>query len=197
MKYPISILALICIELCIAGTVYAAKPGRSNLIIRHRSTGESTVNALVGTTIPVEVFIEGDGESITGSQVFLTFNDDGLELIPAGFDNQSGLPIPFTSGGYINGVSFENNTISDQIGNSDANGLPDFQLRYFENLQSTPFGSPSPVVGNGALCRFNLRVTNKPISNSVSIRVESVSPVGSETGYFKVGDRAAKAVVPK
>ena len=181
-------LLLAVVLLTLPQPVLAAKPGNSNLIIRQRSTGASSVEVQVGSSIQVEVFIEGEGDQITGSQVFLTFNDDALELVPAGFDNQSGLPIPFTSGGYIRGVPFQNNTINDQIGNSDANGIPNFQLRYFENISATPFGNPNPATGNGALCFFTLRVTRKVAGNSFNIGVDRVSPVGDETGYFKTGD---------
>ena len=151
-------LFLAVVLLALPQSVLAAKPGNSNLIIRQRSTGAISVEVQVGSTVQVEVFIEGEGEQITGSQVFLTFNDDALELVPAGFNKTSGLPIPFTSGGYIAGVPFYNNTINDQIGNSDANGIPNFQLRYFENISATPFGNPTPAIGNGALCFFTLKI---------------------------------------
>lgn len=172
---------------CPVGQVEAAKPGRSKLTVRQVGNLAQTIDVTVGQTIPIELFIEGEGEQITGINVFLSFNDAGLELVPLRV-NPDGLPIPFTKGNYIRGIDFENRTIGDKIGNSLANGLPDFQLHYFENVQSTPFGSASPAVGNGTLAFFNLRVTRKPANPSVPIKVDVVSPTGSETGYFKLGD---------
>ena len=184
---PIRHIILFLLSLIVASGSLYAKTGRSNLTLRQVGTGDSEVSVQVGQTVSVELWIEGDGEEITGSSVFLSFDDTALELIPQGFTG-GGDPIPFAQGGFINGVVFDNNTINDQIGNSLANGLPLFQLRYFENIQSTPFGSSNPAIGNGRLATFNLRVLRKPEANTVSIRVDARSPVGSDTGYFKTGD---------
>lgn len=173
--------------LLLQGWVSGAKTGRSNLTIRHATTKSTEATIQVGQTIPIELWIEGDGEQITGSSVFLSFDDAAVELVPTGFTG-GGLPIPFTQGGFIRGVIFDNRTLGDQIGNSNANGIPLFQLHYFENIQSTPFGNANPAIGNGRLASFSLRVVRKPASANLTIRVDAVSPVGSETGYFKPGD---------
>ena len=188
--YIIALLTTAFSVLGLVGSAHAAKLGRSNLKVRH-TNGQTDVEVQVGQTIPIEIFVEGEGEAITGVNVFLSFEDSGLELVPVRMGSD-GYPIPFNKGSYINGIDFENRTIGDVIGNSDMNGLPDFQLQYFENIQSTPFGGQAnPAVGDGRLASFNLRVISKPVPSNVRVRVDVVSPTGDETGYFKVGDPGA------
>ena len=155
-----------------SANVDAAKNGRSHLVIRQVGTGATDVDIQVGQILNVELWIEGDGEQITGSSVFLSFDDTDIELVPAGFVGGGNLPIPFTKGTYIRGVIFDNRTINDLRGNSLANGLPLFQLHYFENIQSNAFGSANPAIGNGQLASFQLRILRKPANGQVSIRVD-------------------------
>jgi hypothetical protein len=111
--------------------------------------------------------------------LFLSIDDNILELIPDDFGGSG--PIPFEKSDFIQGTVFNNDTIDDVIGDPLANTLPLFQLRYFENVAATPFGSPTGAVGIGTLARFRVRVVGRRAS---TIQIDEVSKTGSEMGYF-------------
>jgi hypothetical protein len=153
--------------------------GRAEIVLREATSGQTSVSATVGDTLTVEAIIEAGGESITGASLFISL-DDALELVPHD-ETHRGLS-PFEQGGYIpGGVVFQNDTLGDMIGEPNANGLPDFQLRYFENVQSSPFGPIATATGSGVLARFRARVVANRLS---SVRINEVSESGSVMGYF-------------
>jgi len=76
------------------------------------------------------------------------------------------------------------------IGNSDANGIEGFQLHYFENISSDT--NPDPIVGEGVLATFNVRVVGEIVEDAVPLVVDLRSPVGSETGYFVSGGSTSR-----
>lgn len=162
--------------------VMAAKLGKSNLFIRKSGDPSLNYSAEVGEIITVEIYIEGKGELITGLAAFLTFDDKYLELVPAAMSE--GRPIPFRQGGWMQGTVHNNDSLGDAIGNSLQNGIPNFQVYYFENTQRGFGGDQRVAVGNGPIAYMNLRVIKKPAGGNTTIRLNQISPVGSESGYF-------------
>ncbi len=80
LRIPILLLLLGLLS----GPVGAAKNGQSELELRQPNTTNNNISAQVGETVQVEVFIRGRGEQITGVQLFFSFDDTFLELVPVG-----------------------------------------------------------------------------------------------------------------
>lgn len=165
--------------------VWAAKQGRANLYLRDATTGQASVAAAVGDILSLELFIEGRQEQMTGADIFLSFDDSFMELIPARITPQFAA---FTQGAYLGGNIVQNNTQGDVIGDSDANNQAGFQLHYNEDIPASFGGTQRFGAGDGVLASFRLRVIQKPVNGFTVVNVVSASPSGGETGYFKVGD---------
>ncbi len=162
------------------------KQGVADLFIRRRGTGSTGPLVQVGDVLEVEAFVESNGAAVTQVTLFVSFDDTYLEIIPA--IQQGEVVRPFSQGEWLAGQMFFNDTLDDVIGNSDINEIPGFQLRYSELIPRF-FGTPQRVaVGNGVVARFQLRVIRRPPGGTTSVRVDVVSPTGSETGYFIDGD---------
>ncbi len=185
-----SALATLLISLCavlgLAGPVLAGKAGKANLLVRQQTTKTTEPTVEVGQVLTVEAFVEGQGEAVTQVSVILSFDDTYLEIIPVG--QQGGTIRPFTSGGWLAGQVFSNDTLGDQIGNSQVNQIPLFQLNYSELIPRFQ-GAPQRVAGgDGVAARFSLRVIRKPPNGVTSLVVNVRSPTGGETGYFISSD---------
>lgn len=180
------LVGLVC-----ASGVQAGKPGRTNLFIRLAgSTGfsQAPVDVEVGDELNIEMFLEGRGESITGVDIFLEFDDSYLQLIPARTTPDIR---PFTQGPYLRGTVAKNSTLGDAVGGG-GNQFAFFQLQYNEDIAPSGFtGEQRAAVGDGVCATFKLRVIRKPSTVTSGIRVVRNSPTGSETGYFKKGDAGA------
>jgi hypothetical protein len=184
------VLTLMC---CLVGAdiAHASKQGRSRLRVQILGTRTTSATVNVGEVVNVEVFIEGNGEQLNGADVFLEFDDQFLELVPAGISPGDGRIFPFTRGTYMQaagGVVGGNSTLGDALGDGNTNKIPLFQLQYNENIPPGGFGGSPSVVGDGRLASFQVRVARKPASQTTRIVVVRTSPSGSETGYFKTGD---------
>lgn len=170
----------------LTGPVCAAKNGQADLELRQPNVlNGNTISAQVGETVQVEVFFRGRGEQTTGVQLFFSFDDTFLELVPVG--QSSNGPRPFISGGYINGTVFRNDSMDDAIGNSGRNKLPFYQMMYQEQVSGFG-GNQVGRIGDGTIARFSVRIIRKPASGSVTVRIDPSSPIGSQTGYFIVSD---------
>lgn len=81
----------------------------AQLQLRHASAGVSQTTILVGDMIDVEVWVDSEGDEISGAAIFLTFDEDVFEIVDedkepavAGFQ-------PFAQGGFLaNGEVFRN-----------------------------------------------------------------------------------------
>ena len=182
------VIGCVAVLLC-ATSALAGKPGRSNLFVRLAgTTGFSTtpVNVEVGNEINIELFIEGRGESITGVDIFLEFDDTYLELIPARTIPELR---PFTQGPFLRGTVAKNTTLGDAIGGG-GNQFALFQLQYNEDIAPSGLGGGGQraAVGDGVCATFRVRVIRKPTTLTTGVRVIRSSPTGSETGYFNRGD---------
>jgi hypothetical protein len=163
----------------------AGPRGRASLVFREALSKASEVEASLGDTLTIEAVIDAAGDEITGAVLFLSMNDEVLELVPQTFPDGRP-PQPFEKGDFINGEVYNNDTIDDVIGDPLANGLPLFQLRYFENVPATPFGEPRVATGTGVLARFRVRVVSRRAS---TIEVDEVSPIGSSMGTLSWASR--------
>lgn len=162
----------------------AGPRGRATLVFREVVSQASEVEASPGDTLTIEAVIDAAGDEITGAVLFLSMDDDVIELVPQRFPDGPRPMQPFEKGDFINGEVYNNDTIGDVIGDPLANGLPLFQLRYFENIPAAPFGEPRVATGTGVLARFRVRVVGNKAS---TIEVDEVSPIGSSMGYFVLG----------
>ncbi len=185
-RIPVILMLGLLVLLTCAGTGTAGKRGDANLLLRQRVTETTTPSVKVGDVLEVETLIEASGAAITQVTLFLTFDDRFLEIIPS---NPGGSAVrPFSQGGWLSGQLFFNDTMGDGIGNSDANQIPGFQIRYSELIPRFQ-GAPQRVaVGRGVAARFLLRVIRKPGGGTTRINVNTRSPTGGETGYFVRGD---------
>ena len=178
---------LVTLTLALSGQALAGKSGRAELELRVNGTSSSIAAVNVGDNISVNLFIRGNGESITGSAIFLEFDDSFIELVPVA-TLSNGTLRPFSAGRYLQGTVFQNSTLDDQIGNSNANRIPLFQLYYSEDIPGGFSGQQRAAVGDGTLASFIIRVIRKPRSLTTAVRVVRTSPTGSESGYFNRGD---------
>lgn len=147
--------------------------GGAILRLLDADSGGSVVSAGFGDTIEVVAQVDGGSERVTGAELFLTLDDDVVELVP-----DSDTPLrPFGQGDYVVGDVFENRTIDDRVG-------PGFQMHYFENVRPSPFGPAQAATGTGTLATFRMRV----LANiGTTVAVDLVSPTGGRTGYFVEG----------
>ena len=161
----------------------AGSRGRAELTLREAVSGQTSIVAGIGDTLTIEAVIDAGGDEITGVALFLSLDDDVLELVP--HDVVQSEPRPFEKADYIpNGVVFHNDTLGDIVGDSAANALPLFQLRYFENAPASPFGPVVSATGIGVLTRFKVRVL---ANRSSAVVIDEVSKTGSDMGYFVSG----------
>ena len=156
--------------------------GRASLVFREAVSQSSDLSVTLGDTLTIEAFVDAAGEQVTGVVLLLSMDDGVLELIPQD-STHTGL-VPFEQGEFMQGVVFNNDTINDVVGDPLVNALPFFQLRYFENVEASPFGEPRTATGSGVLARFKVRVVGL---RSATIMLDEVSPIGWEMGYFVQG----------
>lgn len=166
------------------------RSGRAELSLRAVGGDGSRLTAQAGDTLQVEAFVEANNEAVTQVTLFLTIDERYLTLVPAGTLPQGGHPalVAFSQGEWLSGSLFFNDTLGDSIGNSDANQIPGFQLRYAEFIQKFQGAPQRSVTGSGVLARFRVAVTEAPREGGTRIRVDVSSPSGGETGYFIKGE---------
>jgi len=165
-----------------------AKMGKANLRLRELGSNSSTVHAGIGETFTVELFIEGEGEQITGVNVFLEFDDQYLLLLPNKSQTTPVLDVqPFRQGLFLDGKVMQNK--AETIGGGVAT-FPLALLSYQEHtLIDTEAGTPKFTLGNGVLATFKLRVIRNYPDVTTAVRVIQRLPnLDGETGYFKLGD---------
>jgi len=160
-----------------------SRAGRARLYLRQADVLTDYPVISVGDTLTVELFIEARNEQLTGVAVFLEFDDQCLELIPNRVTPEGILP--FQQELFMQGAVFQNSTLGDVIGDSNANKLPLFQLYYNEDIPAGFGNTRRAATGDGVLATFQLRASWP--TAATSIRVVAISPTGSETGYFRSG----------
>ncbi|MDA0747103.1 MAG: T9SS type A sorting domain-containing protein [bacterium] len=183
-----TLVILICSVLgllSISSASWAGKRGDANVTLRQQTTQSTTANVKVGDVLSAELFVEANGAAFTQVVFFVSFDDQYLEVIstrPAGFPIQ-----PFTAGGWLAGQFFFNDTAGDQIGNSNTNQVPNFQIRYSEYIPRAS-GGQRTAVGDAVAARFQLRVIRKPPNGVTQVQIMGGFAGGGETGYFVNGD---------
>ena len=155
----------------------------AQLQLRHASAGVSQTTILVGDMIDVEVWVDSEGDEISGAAIFLTFDEDVFEIVDedkepavAGFQ-------PFAQGGFLaNGEVFRN--VRLEADDPAASPLGE-QMDY-----SVVRASDS---GTGRVASFSLRAkapsatTNIQIDETGWITVDEQQRT-SEPRIFAVGD---------
>ena len=163
-----------------------AVTGQADLELRQPNVlAGNTVAAQVGDIIDIEVFIRGRGEQITGVQLFFSFDDTYLELVPQGPSERG--PVPFVPGNYMVGTVLRNDSMDDQIGDSNLNGIPLYQMAYEEH--TVGFGDTVVArVGDGVIARFSVRLIRQPADGRTNVHVDLSGLDGQDTGYFTASD---------
>jgi len=164
----------------------AARQGKAELILQQISPGD-LVSA--GDTLTVALWIDARNEPITGVAIYLTIDETYLALIPHQTHPQIPPPRglrPFRQGLWLKGNVFSNETLGDVLDNSMANNLPGFQLHYFEDIPTNFSGTRETAAGKGILTEVRLRLLQNHPNPLQTIRVDHISPTGSESGYFHI-----------
>ncbi len=81
----------------------------AQLQLRHASLGVSQASVLVGDIIDVDLWVDSDGDEISGAAIFLTFDEEVFEIVNE--DREPGIAgfQPFSRGGFLaNGEVFRN-----------------------------------------------------------------------------------------
>ena len=81
-----------------------------------RADGETAFSAELGSVVDMEVFIDGDGQELTGYSLFISYDAQVFSLVPAEID-ASGTEIPFHSGQMLGGIPLENSVerVGDRV----------------------------------------------------------------------------------
>ncbi|MFT5089492.1 MAG: hypothetical protein ACI8PG_003862 [Planctomycetota bacterium] len=147
-----AILTLCCV-LAMASAIAAAR------VEVRRADGLSEFSTELGQTVDMEVFIDAEGEDLTGYSLYLSYDASLFALVPAE-TAADGTVAPFSSGNFLRGIPLINNveTIEDRI-----------FLSYTEAAGGT---SRSSVNGSGVALRFQLEVLQRSLTPNVSIRIE-------------------------
>ena len=184
MKIIIKILlisALIIFNVFVIHDSYCATNGASELWIARIDTGAH--NAFVNNEIEFQVYIDTNGEKITGVAFFLTIDPTILQPI---FDDHGR---PFTPGQFLNdSYAVFNGTHRDSLHISDtSNGISGFQLDYYQPTGIAYNGQRPFAIGSGIVASFRLRVVGITDSNTItSVNFDFDDSHGRLTTYYKL-----------
>jgi len=160
--------------LFLANSVFAD----SELTITRLNGGNS---AIIGDVLEFRVEINTHGDDVTGAAFFLTINSDYLEPV---YNNG----MPFVHGNFLKtGYANFNDTHLDSLHNPDnANGIPGFQLDYYQSTGPAIGGERISNRGVGVLATFRLRVVGLTPGANVPAMIEfNYSQANNrETGYY-------------
>ena len=119
-----------------------------------RADGETAFSAELGSVVDMEVFIDGDGQELTGYSLFISYDAQVFSLVPAEID-ASGTEIPFHSGQMLRGIPLENSveTVGDRV-----------YMRYVEAAGGAARGGAAE---RGVAVRFQLRVMRRTAAPTV------------------------------
>ncbi len=152
--------------------------GASELYIERLSGGNS---AIIGDILQFRVVINTRGEDVTGVAFFLTIDSDHLE--PVLVDGA-----PFVHGSFLQtGYATVNDTHEDSLHKADnANGIPGFQLDYFQTTGLAVGGEQPASNGIGVIATFSLKVVGITNSNTIpaTITFDDDQINNRETGYY-------------
>ena len=163
----------------------AQTPGSAVLHIREVGTGSTEATVEIGDILHVEAFVDTRGAGIVEVSLLLTFDDRYLQLVPAGTEQRDGetVTLPFKPGGWLDEGPVRNGTAGDRIGDSAANQVPGFQIRYEEIISLRQGGLA--VYWDGVLATFDLRAVERAPADPTRI-VNAGSLVGIGFTYYRV-----------
>lgn len=147
------VLLILCGVLALAATADAAR------VEVRRADGISQFSAELGQTVEMEVFIDAEGEELTGFSVYLSYDASVFALVPEEVA-ADGQVAPFSSGSFLRGIPLINSieTVEERV-----------FLSYAEAAGGT---SRRGVSGSGVAARFQLEVVQRSAAANVSIRIE-------------------------
>ncbi|MGB1719488.1 MAG: hypothetical protein ACPHO6_15070, partial [Candidatus Latescibacterota bacterium] len=124
-----------------------------------RADGETAFSAELGSVVDMEVFIDGDGQELTGYSLFISYDEQVFSLVPAEID-ASGTEIPFHSGQMLGGIPLENSVerVGDRV-----------YMRYVEAAGGAARGGAAE---RGVAVRFQLRVMRRTAAPTVAVALE-------------------------
>ena len=124
-----------------------------------RADGETAFSAELGSVVDMEVFIDGDGQELTGYSLFISYDAQVFSLVPAEID-ASGTEIPFHSGQMLGGIPLENSVerVDGRV-----------YMRYVEAAGGAARGGAAE---RGVAVRFQLRVMRRTAAPTVAVALE-------------------------
>jgi hypothetical protein len=146
-------LLILCGALLLVANADAAR------VELRRANGDSQFSAELGQTVDMEVFIDSEGEELTGFSLYLSYDTSVFALVPAAVA-ADGQVAPFSSGSFLRGIPLINNVerVEERV-----------FLSYAEAAGGT---SRRGVSGSGVAARFQLEVVQRSAAPTVSIRIE-------------------------
>ncbi|MEC8646518.1 MAG: hypothetical protein VXY00_06050, partial [Candidatus Latescibacterota bacterium] len=124
-----------------------------------RADGETAFSAELGSVVDMEVFIDGNGQELTGYSLFISYDAQVFSLVPAEVD-ASGMEVPFQSGKLLGGIPLVNSI--EEVGSR-------IYLSYVEAAGGTARGGADQ---RGVAVRFQLRVMRRTSEPTVAVRLE-------------------------
>ena len=132
----------------------------ARLELRHGLTGPSEVLALVGDEFEVVLWVDSEGESLSGATIFLSFDDSAFELVAEDRDPDISGYQPFAPGAFLRNGDNYRNTLLDP---ADPAAAPAGAQLDYSVVSARDKGA-------GPAASFRLRAT-APVRNSV-IRID-------------------------
>ncbi|MBN2010053.1 T9SS type A sorting domain-containing protein [candidate division KSB1 bacterium] len=158
--------------------------GQTGIKIQRLST--KSRRAFIGEHIRLEVVVETGFERITGASFFLTFDSKIFRpILDANYR-------PFKAGPFLGtSASTFNGTHQDSLHlDEDANGIPGFQLDYYQSTGAASESGVRPSVqGAGTIATFELEVIGftKNATDSSEIRFDFDERNARNSVYFLLG----------
>ena len=119
----------------------------ARLELRQAGTGGTDISVLVGEEIEVELWVDSEGEALSGTVVFLSFDETAFELVDQNHTTATSGFQPFTQGDFLgNGEIYRNDLLPPD---DPAAASPGTQLDYSVVRASDQ--------GTGTVASFRLR----------------------------------------
>ncbi|RKY65614.1 MAG: hypothetical protein DRP97_08855, partial [Candidatus Latescibacterota bacterium] len=134
--------------LCGVSTACGWQNGMASLSIRQAGIdSEEHPQAKVGEQLSLELFLDAQGERISGCVAFVSFDKTLFEWVPAGASNR-----PFEQGSFFHGLGAISENASLDLSDTEMG------LKYVEMTGVAVDGVRPSASGTGVLARFSLLV---------------------------------------
>ena len=161
--------------LCGVSTACGWQNGMASLSIRQAGIdSEEHPQAKVGEQLSLELFLDAQGERISGCVAFVSFDKTLFEWVPAGASNR-----PFEQGSFFHGLGAISENASLDLSDTEMG------LKYVEMTGVAVDGVRPSASGTGVLARFSLLVLRQS-AEPAEIRI-AMDYKKSPTRYFIAG----------